>query len=143
MRNRRKTLLRDHSVPEVTLKACLRHYSVSAIPETLTIRGPKRPLINGGESNLRGICSTGRQQVFQFQSIWLTKTKKLVLNRRNIYEYPQEGVSVSRYLIEGTTALNCERKVRRIFSHIGTVHRCWTMCLLNSDHRNRSPWPPI
>ena len=43
MWNRHKTLLRDHSVPEVTLKACLKHYSVSAIPETLTIRGPKRP----------------------------------------------------------------------------------------------------
>ena len=43
MRNRGKTLLRDHSVQEVTLKACLRHYSVSTIPETLTIRGPKRP----------------------------------------------------------------------------------------------------
>ena len=43
MRNRCKTLLRDQSVPEVTLKACLKHYSVSAIPETLTIRGPKRP----------------------------------------------------------------------------------------------------
>ena len=44
-------------------------YSVSAIPETLTARGPKRPPINGGESNLRGICSIGRQQVSQFQSI--------------------------------------------------------------------------
>ena len=33
MRNRRKTLLRDHLVLEVTLKACPRHYSVSAIPE--------------------------------------------------------------------------------------------------------------
>ena len=43
MQNRRKTLLRDHLVPEVTLKACPRHYSVSAVPETLTIRGPKRP----------------------------------------------------------------------------------------------------
>ena len=43
MRNRCKTLLRDHSVPEVTLKACPKHYSVSAIPETLTVRGPKRP----------------------------------------------------------------------------------------------------
>ena len=42
MWNRRKTLLRDHSVPEVTLKACPRHYSVSAIPETLTVHGPKR-----------------------------------------------------------------------------------------------------
>ena len=31
MRNRRKTLLRDHLVPEVTLKACPRHYSVSAV----------------------------------------------------------------------------------------------------------------
>ena len=41
MRNRHKTLLRDHSVPEVTLKACPRHYSVSAIPETLTIRDLK------------------------------------------------------------------------------------------------------
>ena len=43
MRNRCKTLLRDHLVPEVTLKACPRHYSVSAVPETLTVRGPKRP----------------------------------------------------------------------------------------------------
>ena len=43
MRNRHKTLLRDHLVPEVTLKACPRHYSVSAVPETLTVRGPKRP----------------------------------------------------------------------------------------------------
>ena len=43
MRNRRKTLLRDHSVPEVTLKTCPRHYSVSAVPETLTVQGPKRP----------------------------------------------------------------------------------------------------
>ena len=43
MWNKCKTLLRDHSVPEVTLKACPRHYSVSAIPETLTVREPKRP----------------------------------------------------------------------------------------------------
>ena len=43
MWNRHKTLLRDHSVPEVTLKACPRHYSVSAVPETLTVGGPKRP----------------------------------------------------------------------------------------------------
>ena len=43
MQNRCKTLLRDHSVPEVTLKACPKHYSVSAIPETLTVQGPKRP----------------------------------------------------------------------------------------------------
>ena len=77
MRNRCKTLLRDHSVLEVTLKACPRHYSVSTIPETLTIRGPKRPPINGGESDLRGICSTGRQKVFQFQSIWLKTGIKL------------------------------------------------------------------
>ena len=93
MRNRCKTLLRDHSVPEVTPQACPRHYAASAIPEALTIRGPKRPPINGGEFDLRGICSTGRQQVFQFQSIWL----KLMLYRRNIYEYPHKGVSVSRY----------------------------------------------
>ena len=43
MRNRCKTLLRDHSVPEVTLKACPRHYSLSAVPETLNIWGPNRP----------------------------------------------------------------------------------------------------
>ena len=93
MRNRHKTLLRDHLVLEVTLKACPRHYSVSAVPETLTVQGPKRPSINGGESDLRGICSTGSQQVFQFQSIWL----KLALNRENIYEYPHKRVSVNRY----------------------------------------------
>ena len=43
MWNRRKTLLRDHSVLEVTLKACLRHCPVSAVSETLTVQGPKRP----------------------------------------------------------------------------------------------------
>ena len=32
MRNRCKTLLRDHSVLEVMPKACPRHYSVSAMP---------------------------------------------------------------------------------------------------------------
>ena len=43
MRNRHKTLLRDHSVVEVTPKAYPKHYSVSVIPETLIVRGPKRP----------------------------------------------------------------------------------------------------
>ena len=43
MKNRCKTLLRDHSVPEVILKACLRHYSVSAVSETITVQGPNRP----------------------------------------------------------------------------------------------------
>ena len=89
MQNRCKTLLRDHSVPGVTWKACPRHYSASAVPETLTIWGPKRPPINGGESDLRGICSTGRQQIFQFQSIWLKtgiKSRKYlwVSSRRSI-----------------------------------------------------------
>ena len=50
MKNRCKTLLRDHSVPEVTTEGLPKARSVSAIPETLTIRGPKRPPINGGES---------------------------------------------------------------------------------------------
>ena len=48
----------------------------------------------------------------------------------------KKEVSVSRYWTEGIIALNFERKVRRIFSHTGTVNRCRTMCLLNSDHRN-------
>ena len=65
-----------------------------------------------------------------------------MLNRGNIYEYPQQRVSVSRYWTEGTTALNCERKVRRIFSHTGTANRCWTVCLLNSDHRIDHPGRP-
>ena len=43
MRNRHKTLLRDHSVLEVILRTCLRHYSVSAVPETLTIQRKNRP----------------------------------------------------------------------------------------------------
>ena len=43
MRNRQKTLLRDHSVPEVCLKPCPRHYSVSAVPETRAVQGPNRP----------------------------------------------------------------------------------------------------
>ena len=63
MRNRCKTLLRDHSVPEVTLKACPRHYSVSAIPETLTIRGPKRPPISKGwDKVLFSVCQLTPQQ---------------------------------------------------------------------------------
>ena len=139
MQNRRKTLLRDHSVPEVTLKDCPRHYSVSAIPETLTIHGPNRPPINGGESDLRGICSTGRQQVFQFQSIWLKTGVKswkylCVSSRRSISK---------QILNRGYHSIKLQRKVRRIFSHLGSVHRCWTIYLLNSNHRNRSPWPPI
>ena len=54
MRNRRKTLLRDHSVLEVTLKACPRQYSVSAVPETLTFRGPKRPSTSPSSSTSSG-----------------------------------------------------------------------------------------
>ena len=42
MRNRRKTLLRDHLVLEVILKACLRCHSTSAILEPLAVWGPKR-----------------------------------------------------------------------------------------------------
>ena len=118
MRNRCKTLLRDHSVLEVMTKACPKHYSVSAVPETLTVQEPKRPPINGGESDLRGICSTERQQVIQFQSIFV---KKLVLNRGiywlktgiKLQKYlgvSSRKVSVSRHWTKGTTALNCIRK---------------------------------
>ena len=55
MRNRCKTLLRDHSVPKVTLKACPRHYSVSAVPKTLTVQGPKRPPIDNSTLYCRDI----------------------------------------------------------------------------------------
>ena len=51
MRNRQKTLLRDHSVLEVTLKACPKHYTVSAVPENLTVPGPKRPPTGSSEVN--------------------------------------------------------------------------------------------
>ena len=95
MRNRRKTLLRDNSVPEVTLKACLRHYSATAVPETLTIRGPKRPPINGGESDLRGIRSTGRQQVFQLNLFHLSSIKL-----RKYREYPHRR-SISKQILSG------------------------------------------
>ena len=40
---------------------------------------------------------------------------------RSIYLYPQGRVPVNGHWTEGTTALNCERKVRKIFSNIGTV----------------------
>ena len=132
MRNRHKTLLSDHSVSEVILKTCPRHYSVSAICETLTVQGPNRPPRNGGEFNLRGFCSTGRQQVFQFQSF----LSKLVLYHGNPQTYPHTGVSVSRYYKEGTIALNCVQKIRRIFSYLDSVYRCWTINLLSSNHRN-------
>ena len=53
MRNRHKTLLRDHSVPEVCLKTCPRHYSVSAVPETHAVQGPNRPHIQtNGDSDV-------------------------------------------------------------------------------------------
>ena len=68
MRNRHKTLLRDHSVLEVYLKTCPRYYTVSAMPETCTTKaeGPNRPHINGGESDLKGICSTEVDRHFSF-----------------------------------------------------------------------------
>ena len=34
----------------------------------------------------------------------------MTLNRGDIYKYPKEKVSVSRYWTEGTKALNCEKK---------------------------------
>ena len=46
---------------------------------------------------------------------------KTGVKSRSIYLYPQGRVPVNRHWTEGTTALNCERKVRRIFTHIGTV----------------------
>ena len=90
MWNRHKTLLRDHLVPEVNPKGLPEAHSVSAIPETLTIRGPKRPPINDGEYDLRGICSTGRQQVFQFQSIWLKTGVKL---RKHLWVSSRKSIS--------------------------------------------------
>ena len=58
MRNRHKTLLRDHSILEVYPKTCQKLYTVSAVPETYTAQGQNRPYINSGESSLRGFCST-------------------------------------------------------------------------------------
>ena len=95
MRNRRKTLLRDHVVLDVTLKACLKHYQVSAIPETLTIHRHKRPPINGGESDLRDICSTGRQQVFQFNLFHSSSVKLWEYS-----EYPHIR-SISKQILTG------------------------------------------
>ena len=107
MRNRCKTLSRDHSVLEVTLKTCPRHYSVSAVPETLTVRGPNRPPINGGESDLRGICSIQvDNRYFSFNLFGLTSVKsqestgvsscrsisKQILNRGyNSFKLREEG----------------------------------------------------
>ena len=96
MWNRRKTLLRDHSVPEVTLKACPRHYSVSAIPETLTIQGPKRPPINGGESGhcvyevnssrhykCKGLFTKEFQSILELQNHQIPKVKTGLANHCN------------------------------------------------------------
>ena len=69
-------------------------------------------------------------------SVSIYFVKKLALNRGDIYGFPQDRVSVGRYWTEGTTALNCKRKVKRIFSYTGKENRCWTVCLLNSNHRN-------
>ena len=124
MQNRHKTLLRDHSVPEVTLKACPRHYSVSTIPETLTVRGPKRPPINGGESGHRGICSTGRQQVFQFQSIWLKtgiKSRKYlrVSSRRSISkQILNRGYHSIKLRKEGQKDLQSHRYSTQMLDHM-------------------------
>ena len=124
MQNRCITLLRDHLVPEVTLKACLRHYSVSAIPETLTVQGPKRPPINGGESDLRGICSTGRQEVCQFQSIWLKtgiKSQKYlcVSSRRSISkQILNRGYHSIKLRKEGQKDLQSHRYSTQMLDHM-------------------------
>ena len=79
MRNRCKTLLRDHSVPEVTLKVCPKHYPVPAIPETLTVQGPKRPPMTHRVENLTSEVSVPQEdnRYFSFNLFWL----KLALNR--------------------------------------------------------------
>ena len=69
MRNRCKTLLTDHSVPEVTLKACPKHYSVSAIPETLTVQGPKRPPMVHGHTRAPRLTSTIGLHAMFFQHV--------------------------------------------------------------------------
>ena len=84
MRNRRKTLLRDHSVPEVTLKACPRHYSISAVLETLTVRGPKKPPINGGESRqqLGQYCNSRNTRIW-LKDNFLSETEREISDSTN------------------------------------------------------------
>ena len=44
MRNIYKMLFRDHMVPEVYVKTCPQHYTVSAVPETRAVaQGLNRP----------------------------------------------------------------------------------------------------
>ena len=56
---------------------------------------------------------------------------------QSIYLYPQGRVSVNIYWTEGTTALNCKRKVRRIFTHIGTVKQQSQKSIPLATHLNR------
>ena len=55
----------------------------------------------------------------------------------SIYLYPQGRVPVNRYWTEGTTALNCKRKVRRIFTHISTVKQQSQKSIALAAHLNR------
>ena len=80
---------------------------------------------------------------FSFNLFWLKTgvksrnllVKKLALNRRDIYKYPKEKVSVSRYWTEGTTALNCKKEGQKdLQSH--RYSEQMLDCMFFSDHRN-------
>ena len=66
------------------------------------------PPMNGGESSLDGICSIGKQQVFQFKSNYGIKKKKkkkgasnktVIINKDTLTKGKQ--VSVTRYQYKG------------------------------------------
>ena len=45
------------------------------------------------------------------------------------YEYPQK--SISRQILDrGHYSIKLQKEGQGIFSHTGTVNRCWTVCLL-------------
>ena len=81
---------------------------------------------------------------FSFNLFWLKTSVKswniLVKNgvkSWSIYLYPQGRVPVNRYWTDGTTALNCKRKVRRIFTHIGSVKQRSQKLIALPTHLNR------
>ena len=56
---------------------------------------------------------------------------------QSIYLYRQGRVPVNRHWTEGTTALNCKRRVRKIFGNIGTVKQRSQKLIALAAHLNR------
>ena len=103
MRNRHKTLLRDHSVPEVTPKTCPRHYSVSAVHETLTIPGPNRPPTRTGDKSNRASKRMKQEETQKQSKLFKVKSSTLYFAfMKIVLEFHKQITALSKFKIENT-----------------------------------------